>query len=189
MKSSFGKTAALAVGALLLGGVLRAQPFESAHWKSKTEMEGGPQGSMSTETEIWTKDKKMRMKMKAMGMNMNVVKSGDFVYQWQDGQTTGMKLPANMRRRGGGIDYVNKIAEVRAKGKKTDTETVAGHVCDVYEYTDATAERGGKTKETYWLARDLKDFPIKYVSESGDMKITNVNSVHLKLTWPRSRTP
>jgi hypothetical protein len=114
------------------------------------------------------------MKTLAMGMNVNIIKSGDFMYQWQEGQTTGMKLPANMRR-GGGSDYVNKIDEVRAKGKKIGTETVDGHKCDVYEY-ETTRERMGKVKETYWLAENLKSFPIKYVMESGSMKMTSVNS-------------
>jgi len=129
---------------------------------------------MTTDSEIWMKDKSMRMKTLAMGMNVNIIKSGDFMYQWQEGQTTGMKMPANMRR-GGGSDYVNKIDEVRAKGKKIGTETVDGHKCDIYEY-ETTRERMGKVKETYWLAEDLKSFPIKYVMESGSMKMTSVNS-------------
>ena len=174
MKSRFLTVAGLALAAAAICGPLAAQSFPSAHWKSKVQMEGGPQGDMTTDSEIWMKDKSMRMKTLAMGMNVNIIKSGDFMYQWQEGQTTGMKLPANMRR-GGGSDYVNKIDEVRAKGKKIGTETVDGHKCDVYEY-ETTRERMGKVKETFWLASDLKSFPIKYVMESGSMKMTSVNS-------------
>jgi hypothetical protein len=166
---------AVVLGACL-GGSLQAQAFGSAHWKSKGEIEGGPQGSMATESELWMKDKKLRIKTTAMGMKMNVVKSGDFVYQWQDGQTTGMKMPASTRQRGGATgDYVNRIDEVRAKGKKVGTETVAGHSCDVYEYTE-TSEKGRTAKQTYWLAKDLKNFPVKLVADLGEAKMTTVNS-------------
>src|SRR6266511_3222443 len=128
VKSRSWKAAAAGLAALVLGGVLYAQGFSSAHWKSKSEMSGGPQGDMTTESELWQKEKKLRIKTKAMGMNMNVVKSGDFVYQWQEGETSGMKMSTAMRRRGGAsTDYVEKVEEVRAKGKKVGTETVDGH--------------------------------------------------------------
>jgi outer membrane lipoprotein-sorting protein len=164
----------LALAAVALASALRAQPFASAHWKSKTQMEGGPQGDVTTDAEIWMKDKKIRMKMAIMGMDMNMVRTGDFVYQWQEGQSTGMKIPTTVRRRGGpSTDYVSKIEDVRAKGKKVGTETVEGHPCDIYEYEETT-ERA--QKEKYWLAKDLKNFPIRYQAQTGDTKITTTNS-------------
>lgn len=169
------KSVILAIGAMTLAGALRAQPFTSAHWKSRTQMEGGPQGDVTTDAEIWMKDKKIRMKMAIMGMDMNMVRTGDFVYQWQEGQATGMKIPTTVRRRGGpSTDYVSKIEDVRAKGKKVGTETVDGHPCDVYEYEE-TLERGPQ-KEKFWLAKDLKNFPIRYQAQTGDTKITTTNS-------------
>jgi hypothetical protein len=176
VKSLLSKAAGLLLAALACGAVLQAQSFESAHWKSTTDMSGGPQGDMKTESEVWMKDKKMRTKIQVMGMNMNVVKAGDFIYQWPEGQTAGMKMPANMRRRGGqSLDYVNKMAEVRTKGKKIGAETVDGHSCEIFEYNDSGQEPGGTTKQTYWLAKDLKDFPVKVVTENGGMKTTTVN--------------
>ena len=188
MKSLLSKAVGLALAALVCGGILQAQSFESAHWKVTTEMSGGPQGDMKAESEVWMKDKKMRAKTQAMGMNMNVVKVGDSIYQWQEGQTTGMKLPANMRRRGGqSLDYVNKMADVRAKGKKIAAETVDGHSCEVFEYNESSQERGGTTKQTYWLARDLKDFPVKVVTETGGMTLTTSNhDVELNAAVPDS---
>jgi outer membrane lipoprotein-sorting protein len=169
------KPAVLALAAVALAGALRAQPFASAHWKSRTQMEGGPQGDVTTDAEIWMKDKKIRMKMAIMGMDMNMVRTGDFVYQWQEGQTTGMKIPTTVRRRGGpSADYVSKIEDVRAKGKKVGTETVDGHPCDVYEYEE-TVDRGPQ-KEKFWLAKDMKDFPVRYQAQTGDTKITTTNS-------------
>lgn len=180
MKSRFLKPASLALVTLVLGvvpgGSLQAQIFGSAHWKSKGEIAGGPQGTMTTESELWMKDKKLRVKTTAMGMKMNIVKSGDFIYQWQDGQASGMKMPANMRQRGGAAgDYVNRIEEVRAKGTKVGSETVNGHACDVYELIE-TSERGRAAKQTYWLAKDLKNFPVKLVADFGEAKMTTINS-------------
>ena len=180
MKSRTRRTTLLAFAAValavLLGGVLRAQDFSSAHWKSKGQIEGGPQGTMTTESELWMKDRKVRIKTTAMGMKMNVIKAADFSYQWQDGQATGMKMPVSARQRGGASsDYVNRIDDVRAKGKKVGAETVNGHPCDVYEYTE-TSEKGKTAKQTYWLAKDLKNFPIKVVSDLGTAKLTTINS-------------
>lgn len=176
MKSLLSKAVGLLLAALACGGALQAQAFESAHWKSSTEMSGGPQGDMKSESEVWMKDKKMRAKTQVMGMNMNVVKSGDFIYQWPEGQTSGMKIPVTLRRRGGqSMDYVNKMADVRAKGKKIGAETVNGHACEIFEYNEETPERGGTAKQTYWLAKDLKDFPVKVVTENGGMKMLTLN--------------
>jgi len=183
VKLRLSRTAGMAGAALVFAGVLAAQPLGSVHWKSKTEIVGGPQGDIATESEMWMKDKKLRMKTTVMGMNMNVVKSGDTLYQWQEGETSGMKMSASMSRGGPSADYAGKIDEIRAKGKKIGAETVAGRECDIYEYTEATGERTGK--QTYWLARDLKNFPIKVVNETGGMKITIANSdIDLKASVP-----
>jgi len=166
---------ALVLGACL-GGSLEAQGFGSAHWKSKGEIEGAAQGAMPTESEMWMKDKKVRIVLAVMGTKMNIVRSGDFVYQWQDGQTTGVMMPAGARQRGSvSGDYVNRIDEIRTKGKKVGAETFAGHPCDVYEYTETT-EKGRTAKQTYWLAKDLKNFPVKFVADLGVAKMTTTNS-------------
>ena len=68
MKSRFATIAGLALAALAFCGPLAAQAVSSAHWKSKVQMEGGPQGDMTTDSEIWMKDKSMRMKTMAMGI-------------------------------------------------------------------------------------------------------------------------
>jgi hypothetical protein len=180
VKSRLLKSAGLAMLALVLGaalgGFLQAQAFGSAHWKSKAQMEGAAQGAMATESELWMKGPKIRIVTTTMGMKMNVVKSGDFVYQWQDGQTTGMKMPLGARQPGNlSGDYVSRIDEVRAKGKKVGSEKVAGHPCDVYEYTE-TSENGRTAKQKYWLAKDLKNFPVKLVADVGVTKMTTINS-------------
>ncbi|HLN59799.1 MAG TPA: hypothetical protein VK416_14650, partial [Thermoanaerobaculia bacterium] len=61
MNSRSFKPACLVFATLLSGiglaGVLQAQPIGTAHWKSKTQVTGGRQGDMTTESEMWMKDK------------------------------------------------------------------------------------------------------------------------------------
>jgi hypothetical protein len=187
LKPRLANAAIPGLALFLLGGALQAQGFSSLHWKSTSQITGGPQGDMTTESELWMKAKKVRVKTKAMGMDLNIVKSDDVVYQWQEGQPSGMKMSASMPRRGGGsMEYVDKMEEIRTKGKKVGTETVDGHSCDVYEYTE-TGGHNGEMKQKYWMARDLKNFPVKVVSESGSTKITTSNhDIDLSASVPDS---
>ncbi|MGH9316141.1 MAG: hypothetical protein ACRD1P_03400 [Thermoanaerobaculia bacterium] len=166
---------------LALAAVARPESFASAHWKSKIEMEGGGGGGegrggrmpMPTEFEIWTKAGKMRMKADAGEMKMNMLQLGEESYNWVDGTGQGMKSNLSASKRGGrpSHDYINKIDTVRAKGKKVGTETVDGHPCEVWEYDGGEGDRG-----KYWLAQDLKNFPVKIVSETPRGKTTYRNT-------------
>ena len=174
--------AALAAG-LALAAVARPETFVSAHWKSKIEMEGGVGGGggegregrmpMPTEYEIWLKAGKMRLRAEAGGMKINMLRSGDDTYNWVDGQGTGMRGRASTARRGGRPtqDYVNQVDEIRAKGKKVGAEKVDGHACEVWEYEDEQGEKG-----KYWLAQDLKGFPVQAVRETPRGKVTYHNT-------------
>lgn len=168
---------AAVLGGLLFAAVGLAQSF-SAHWKSAMEVEGGPQQSPGpVSAEIWLKQGKMLMKTSVMGMTMNIVKSGDMVYQWPEGQKTGMKMSAAASPRPQGGDYVNRIEEYRTRGKKVGAEKIHGHPCEIYELTTPGAgARGDERKETVWLATDLHNFPIKVITESGGTKVTSHNT-------------
>jgi len=151
-----------------------AQGFTSAHWKSKVEIEGGRAGSgrMPSDYEIWFQSGKTRMKANAAGVAMNMLKVGDDLYTWADGQTTGMKMnvAAAQRQNRPSQDYVGRIEEFKSKGKKVGSETLDGHPCDIYEYD---AEHGSHGR--YWLARDLHDFPVKALIEQNGVKVTYHN--------------
>ncbi|MFN2385129.1 MAG: hypothetical protein ABR576_02390 [Thermoanaerobaculia bacterium] len=171
MKPSLMSRALLAV--LLSGGIAssaEAQKFSSGHWKSRTVMDGGPQGQATAEGEVWLKNEKMRMKAKMSGMDSNMIIAEDVVYQWMEGQPTGMKMPKTAESKAS-ADYVN--LDLRTKGKKIGTETVDGLVCDIYVLE--TNEAGQKAKQTGWLARAKSGFPVKWVMESGKTKTTTTN--------------
>jgi outer membrane lipoprotein-sorting protein len=169
--------AALLAGVLLSGGALAQLPGGSAHWKSTIEVEGGNQPGMGPmQSENWMKQGNMRSKMQVMGMTRNMLKSGDTMYQWADGEKTGMKFNAAVQQRQGPSgDYANRIEEYRTKGKKTGSEKIDGHPCDIYELT-TQGKTGRDHKETVWLATDLNNFPLKVISESNGTKVTSRNS-------------
>ena len=174
--------APLLAGLLLAGAVLAQAPAGSMHWKSTIEVEGGnQQGIGPMQSENWMKQGSMRSKMQVMGMTRNMLKAGDTVYQWADGEKTGMKFNTSVQRREGPSgDYVNRIDEYRTKGKKTGSEKIGGHPCDIYELT-TQGKSGREHKETVWLATDLSYFPMKVISESNGTKVTSLNSdVELK---------
>ena len=171
MKPSLKRRALLAV--VLLGAIAGnadAQKFSSGHWKSKTVVEGGPQGEVTAEGEVWLKNEKMRMNSQMSGMNSNMILAGDVIYQWMEGQPTGMKMP-NTAQSKASSDYVNM--DFKTKGKKIGTETVDGFVCDIYVLE--TGEGRQKAKYTAWLARAKSEFPVKLIMESGKSKSTTTN--------------
>lgn len=166
---------AAVAGWLLVAGAGLAQPL-SVHWKSTIEIEGGRQPSPGpVQAEMWLKQGKVRTKTSMMGMTMNMVRAGDTVFQWTEGEKNGMKMSAVAARRHPGGDYANRIDEYRTKGKKIGSETVDGHPCEIYELTAPATGAGGARKDTAWLASDLHYFPVKVVSESDGSKQTTRN--------------
>jgi hypothetical protein len=172
MKPNFMSRSLLAV--ILLGGAAlsaEAQKYSSAHWKSKTVMEGASSGDVTAESEIWMKNEKMRVKMQSRGMVNNMVMADDAIYQWVEGQSTGMKMAKSPESGKATPDYVKM--DIRANGKKTGTETIDGHPCDIYVME--TNQGGQKAKHTAWLAKDRSGFPAKWVVETANSKTTTTN--------------
>ena len=89
----------------------------------------------------------------------NVLDSGAEVYIWVEGEDVGVRIAAALAARGRPMHgFVRRTGEIRSRGRRIGEETVDGHSCDVYEIE--TREDG---KGTYWLARDLGDFPVKAI--------------------------
>jgi hypothetical protein len=176
---------AAVVGIFVLPGAAAiAQKFDAAHWKSHVEMEGREQsGRMPADYEMWTKHGNMRMKANAAGTSMNMLKVGDDLYTWTEGQGTGMKMnAARQPSNRPSSDYVNRIEQYRTKGRKVGNETIDGHPCEIWEYTDEHGTHG-----RYWLAQDLKDFPVKAVIDTAGSKMTYHNTdIQIPATIPDS---
>lgn len=149
-------------------------PEGAAHWKSTIEVQGGGggEGAGPMQSEIWMKGAGLRMQTRVLGMRQDFVRTGETVYQWTEGQKSGMKLrAATAARSGAPTDYAARISEYRTKGRRIGSETLDGHPCEIYELSSPLGP-GRSRKETVWLAADLHNFPLQIVAEAEGSKFT-----------------
>ena len=124
-------------------------------------MDGARPGVPYQVAEVWLAGPRIRMVEKGKGTEKTIlVKTGNDVYVWTDGQTTGLKMVYGLALKSGHVwpDYALRVAQIRANGHRVGTEKVDGYACDVFEL-----EKPGESKGTYWLAAKLHDFPVKAV--------------------------
>jgi hypothetical protein len=135
----------------------------SAHWKSTVTVDGARPGEALQEAEIWLSGGRMRIDERGTESEAtHVVVTGSGVFIWVDGRAEGVRVSPALAARGRPMhSFVARAAEIRARGKKTGEEKVDGHPCDVFEFESREEGKG-----SYWLARDLGDFPVQAVLES-----------------------
>ena len=151
--------AGLAAAGLVAGPTSAAERARTAQWKSEVTREGARPGQLLQNAEIWLSDGRFRIADRTPGLPpTDVLVVEDTVYLWEVGKTTGLKMPSGLAHRSGRLwhDYALRRTEVRQGGKLVRSEARDGHPCDVLAY-----EYPPETKGTYWLARDLDDFPIR----------------------------
>jgi len=135
----------------------------SAHWKSTVTMEGARPGDVLQSAEIWLSGGRMLIEERGTSSEkINVLRTEGQVFAWTQGQSTGLKMSAGLAAGGGrpSHNFVERIDEIRARGRKTGEERVDGQPCEVYEYDSALDGKG-----TYWLATRLQGFPLKAILE------------------------
>jgi hypothetical protein len=134
----------------------------SAHWKTTVTLEGSRAGQALQEAEVWLLGGRMRIDERGTeNERTNVLQSGAEVYIWVEGRTHGVKLAPGLAARGRPLHtFVRRAAEIRARGKRTGEQIVDGHPCEIFEFESREEGKG-----TYWLARDLGDFPVKAILE------------------------
>ncbi len=157
------------LSALLSANLLAASPETpvTAHWKTTVTVEGARPGDKLQEAEVWRDGGRMRIEDRTPGgVPTNLVSDGGEAFVWEVGKTVGVRMAEGAaRNRGRPVhDYVRRVDQIRTKGKLVGEEKVDGHACDVYAYE--TPQDG---KGTYWLARDLKGFPVRVVIERSVM--------------------
>jgi len=141
-----------------------SQGIASAHWKSVVSVEGARPGAALQQAEIWLRGPVMRIVAREGGSPdvTNLLELDGQLYVWTEGHAEGLRIVVGLAANAGrpSYAYVRRVDEIRSHGKKLGSETVAGHLCDVYDY-DAGPAGAGK----YWLAGDLKGFPVQAVVE------------------------
>jgi len=158
--------AGLLLGAAILSGsapgpVPTSAPAAHASfaWKSSVTAEGARPGAKLQEAQIWLEGDRMRIDDRTRGIEpANELLAGGVLYLWKPGAPAGIRMAIGLARKGGRPlhDYARRIPEIRARGRVTGNEKIDGHACDVVQFD--TPEDG---KGTYWLARDLRDFPLQ----------------------------
>lgn len=135
-----------------------AQTLDSAHWTSTVTVEGAPAGAVFQRAEVWFKEGRLRVEVVGPKGRSITLDTGGDLYAWTDGEKTGLRINPAMSASSGQPShaYVRRVEEIR-QGTPVRTETVDGHSCDVFEYA------GLDGKGTYWLAKDLRFFPVKIV--------------------------
>ncbi|MGH9367930.1 MAG: hypothetical protein ACRD3M_09685, partial [Thermoanaerobaculia bacterium] len=112
--------------------------------------------------EVWLLGGRMRLEERGQEAKAtNVLQTGAEVYIWVEGQKHGVRLAPALAARGRPLHtFVRRVGEIRSRGRKTGEDIVDGHPCEIFE-----VESRDEGKGTYWLARDLGDFPVKAILE------------------------
>jgi hypothetical protein len=125
-------------------------------------VEGARPGQSLQEAEVWLLGSRMRIAERgSAGETTNVLDAGARVYVWVEGRTTGVAVTPVQAARGRPLHgFVRRTGEIRSRGRSKGEELVDGHPCDVFDFESREVGKG-----TFWLARDLSDFPVKAVLE------------------------
>jgi outer membrane lipoprotein-sorting protein len=103
------------------------------------------------------KDQLFRNDMSEGGQQMAIIRNATGTYNYMPAENMAMKLSAlnpTQRPLEGADNYLQYLAQ--RKATKVGSETVDGHPCDIYTYTDP--DTGDAVKAWVWVR---KKFPVK----------------------------
>jgi outer membrane lipoprotein-sorting protein len=154
--------------------IFSSYPFKSATWKSKVTTDDGKGKPMVMESSVFYKNGKMRTEGTAPDYETKKNKkfvsivTGDAIYTIDPEKNEGMKMKFNKETLAQSGSDVS-LDECRKGAKKTGSEKVNGENCDVSEFT---CKVGSKTAKVKMWARTKDKFPVRFVQDLGDMKVT-----------------
>ncbi len=134
------------------------------------------QGREVTQGKVSLKNELFRMEMTSHGQAMIILHNASGTYTVMPSENMAMKMAQLQPGQGavrGAANYAQYLKQQHAE--KIGSETVDGHACDIYKYTDA------ETNEltTAWVWKE-KMFPVKYEIEGKKSK-TVVELSNIKL--------
>ena len=151
------------LGVIVGVGVMATQAFAfSASYDQKMT-----QGRNVYQSKMSLKDQFFRMEMTAEGQTMIIIHNADGTYTVMPSEGMAMKTAQLHPGQGpvkGASNYAQYLQQQHAQ--KTGSETIDGHACDIYRYTDS--ETGELT--TAWVWKD-KMFPVKFEIEAKTGKV------------------
>ncbi len=135
---------------------VEASAFSASYDQKTTQGREVYQGKVSLKDELF------RMEMAYQGQSMIIIHNAQGTYTVMPSEGMAMKTaqlrPGQGTVRGAG-NYAQYLQQQHAE--KTGSETIDGHACDIYRYTDS--ETGELT--TAWVWKE-KMFPIKFEIEA-----------------------
>jgi len=139
------------------------------------------QGRQVMTSKVSMKDEMFRMDMTAEGQATVTLHNANGTYTYMPAEGMAMKLPglnASSRPIEHADNYAGYLKERQAQ--RIRAETVDGHPCDVYQFTDP----GIKGTVTAWVWTE-KQFPIKMEMDDAKGKIlVEIRNVQLGATFP-----
>ena len=134
----------------------------SVHWKSAVTSSEARPGDRLQVAELWIDGTRMRIEDRTPGSPPAdaLVTDAGVADLWHPGEKTGTRMTAGLARRSGRPwhDYALRLDEIRARGRIVGAEKLDGRLCDVVK-----VDGGAEGIATYWLARDIRDFPLRVV--------------------------
>ena len=128
------------------------------------------QGRQVYQSKVSMKNKLFRMDMTMKGEASIILRNaeGTFTVMLKEGMA--MKMPQLRPGQGpvqGAENYEAYLQAMHAE--KTGSETIDGHACDIYRYTDPETRQ----LTTVWVWKE-KMFPVKFETEGMVMELSNI---------------
>ncbi len=139
------------------------------------------QGWKVYQSKVSLKNELFRMEMMAEGKAMIIIHNAEGTYTVMPSEGMAMKtssLRPGQRPVPGAGNYAQYLEQQQAE--RTGSETIDGHACDIYRYTDS------ETREltTAWVWKD-KMFPVKFETEGADGKtLVELSNIQLGAAVP-----
>jgi outer membrane lipoprotein-sorting protein len=173
------KTTAVGIGFMVWAwlGVGGAQAFSVSYEQKVTK------GREVYAAKVAMKDEMFRMEAKVEGRASVIIRNAEGTYTYMPDEGMAMKLPLldeSQQPVKHADNYAQYLKEVKAQ--RLGSETVNGHPCDVYRFTDPSVK--GATTAWVWTQ---KQFPIKLEIDSPDGKvIVELTNIQIGADIPES---
>lgn len=155
--------------ALLLALIVPAQAQNASEIKSLycvmvTEMQQGG-FAQKLDMELWVEGENFRTEVPLFGFKQISIKSGDTLYNYQQGSLQGTKMKLDGALLPAQQDPLRQLRNIQRPEQKVGEETVDGVVCDKYE----TIAQG--VPVTTWVSKATQ-FPHKMITAAPQGAVT-----------------
>ncbi len=145
------------------------KPVRQLHWR--TEMSGAVLQGVKFQWESWVRGEDMRLVLDMGGTKQTFIARKGIIYMVAGNLAVKTSVSNEARPWPRPVDYVVKLDEMLAQGKKVGEEMVDGEVCAKWE---VMAGANASKPTTIWVSPSLR-FPrqVKLPSDDGEIVMRN----------------